>query len=149
MPGCEIMRKLFFQLLVIAALLLCNEVFAGGTLYVYVLGPNGKYFNGFHVKIYEGGGRYCTFEGEGENRSGKGIPHAIIGKLESSHKYHIRVCKRVENGYLQKSFDLHFKGPQAIVTLKINEFEFCPNCGPDDLAWMVKGNEIGTQAREL
>jgi hypothetical protein len=149
MPGHKIMRKLFFQLLVVAALLLCNEVFAGGTLYVYVMGPNGKYFNGFHVKIYECGGRYCFVEADAENQNREGNPYAMIEKLEYARSYHIHVCKRVKNGYLQKSFDIHFKGPQDIVTLKIDQFDFFPKCGPDDLAWMNKRNVMGTQPREL
>ena len=143
------MRKLIFQLLVVAALLLCNEVFAGGTLYVYVMGPNGKYFNGFHVKIYDCGGRYCFFEAKAKTRNREGIPYAMINQLEYSRSYHIHVCKRIENGYLQKSFDIHFRGPQDIVTLNITEFDFFPNCGPDDLAWLEKGYERNIQPRAL
>jgi hypothetical protein len=141
------MRRLLFQLLVVAALLLCNEVFAGGRLYVYVMGPTGKYFDGFQVRIYEWERRYCSFEAEGENRNGEGIPYAIIEKLEYFSSYHIHVCKRIQNGFLQKSFDIHFQGPSDTVTLKIDQFDFSPLCGPNDVPWMEKGMEMETRPR--
>ena len=134
MPERKVMRRLIFQLLVVAALLLCNEVFAGGTLYVY-------------VKIYECGGRYCFVEAEAKNRNRKGIPYAMIEKLDYARSYRIHVCKPVENGYLQRSFDIHFKGPRDTLTLKIDQFDFSPLCGPNDAPWMEKEIEMETRPR--
>lgn len=115
----------FFIMITIGTIGITQECFASD-LHIYAQGPDGSYFKGFDVHVYQRD-RYYSYAGHA--RAGTYLKYATVKGLQSGVGYNVIVCIEKGRGYITGGYNTIIRNGSRTITIPIKDLTPYGQCG--------------------
>lgn len=115
----------FFIVITIGIVGIAEECLAAD-LHVYAQGPDGSYFKGFDVHVYN---RDRSYTYAGHAIAGRYLKYATVRGLKSGVGYNIIVCIEKGRGYITGGYNTIIRGRSRTITVPIKDLTPYGKCG--------------------